>query len=184
MGCFWPFPPPFLSLFSASHYLTVLFDFSKVHITDLTSSSFKSALACCRYMCVPNTSLKLDSTQGCHNPSISLLSLSLALSLSVLTWRTRCTARYNPDVTTNPSSTHDIATPKTSRGQTHTKTQPRARPYRNAAACCRVCLLTVQIQVVNAVMLSEPFYHPQVQQHQTIKEKGIASPHLQAHATP
>lgn len=54
-----------------------------MHITDLTFPSFKSAFACCCYMHVPNTSPKLDSTQGCHTPSISV-SLSLfALSLSV-----------------------------------------------------------------------------------------------------
>lgn len=54
-----------------------------MHIRDLTFPSFKSAFAFCRYMRVPNTSLKLDSTQGCHTPSISMsLSLFYALSLS------------------------------------------------------------------------------------------------------
>lgn len=70
-------PQPLISLSLVNtHY-----DFSRVRITDLTFPSLKSAFACCYYMCVPDTSLKLDSTQGCHTPSISILSRSLALPL-------------------------------------------------------------------------------------------------------
>lgn len=116
-----------------------------------------------------------DSTQRCRAPSISILSLSLLCSVSVcqslagLTWRARCTTSYDPDVTANPSSTHDTAAPKTSSGQTQTKTRIYTERERQHSAAER--LLTVQIQVVNVVMLSEPFYHPQVQKHQTVKEE-------------
>lgn len=75
-----------------------------------------------------------------HSIYLALLSLllCLCLPLAVQTWRTHCTARYYPDVTTNPSSIHDTATTKTSLGQ--------AQRQHN------VCLLMEQIQVVKAVI--------------------------------
>lgn len=131
--------------------------------------SLKSAFACCCYMCVPDTSPKLESTQGCHTPSISILSPSLALALfvaccanleSLLHREVRSWCHYQSIVHTQHSHPKNIL-----RSNAHTHTQ-RGKKQR-----CSVWLLTVQIQVVNTVMLSEPFYQPLVQQHQTIKEK-------------
>lgn len=127
-------PPLFLCLLSIFHELTIFYDFGRVHITDLASLSFKSAFACC---CC-STSQKLDSTPRCHAPSISpsflCFLLCLCLPLAVQTWRSHGTARYYPDVTTNPSSTQNTATTKTSPGQkqtfaytqTHTETTQHA----------------------------------------------------------
>lgn len=128
-------------------------------------------------MCPTHPETQIQPKGVALHPSPFSLSLSLSFlcsvpvcqSLTVLNWRARCTASYDPDVTTNPSSTHDMAAPKTSSGQTQTKTRTHTHTQRQHTAAER--LLTVQIQVVNVVMLSEPFYHPQVQQHQTVKEE-------------
>lgn len=129
------------------------------------SNQLLPAAATCVSPTHPRSSSRPKGVTLHPSPSSLLLWLWLCLSHAVLTWRACCTARYNPDVTTNPSSTHSTATPKTSSGQTHTHI------HRGKKQRCSVRLLTVQIQVVNAVMLSEPFYQPLVQQHQTIKEK-------------
>lgn len=128
--------------------------------------------ACARHIPKPRFNPKVLRSIHLHSLSLSLsflCSVPVCQSLTVLNWRARCTASYDPDVTTNPSSTHDMAAPKTSSGQTQTKTRTHTHTQRQHTAAER--LLTVQIQVVNVVMLSEPFYHPQVQQHQTVKEE-------------
>lgn len=171
VGCFWPFPPPFLSLFSASHYLTALLDFSKVHITDLTSPSFKSAFACCCYMCVPNTSLKLDSTQGCHNPSISLLPLSCFVSVCVnlensLHREVQSWCHYKSVVHT--WRRHPLKHP----GVRRTQSRVHVRAHTETPGRSTVCLLTVQIQVVKRIYVVWAFLSPTSPTASDNKRKG------------
>lgn len=166
----WPFPPPFLCLLSIFHELTVLYDFGRVHITDLASLSFKSAFACCCYMCVPNASRKLDLTPRCHTPSISLSSLFCSVSV--------CHLLCKPGELIAPQGTIlmslQIHRPHT--------TQP---PLKHPQVKHKEGAHTETTQRVSAdgadpggkrSHLSEPLYHPQVQKHQTIKEKGNCQP--------
>lgn len=64
------------------------------------------------------------------SPAPLSLLLCLCLLLAALTWKTRCTARYDPDVTTNPKSTYNTANLKTSPGQMQTKTHTHTHTHK------------------------------------------------------
>lgn len=125
------------------------------HIFDILI--FQISFCCCRFMCFSNTSLKLVPAQQCHTLFVSVLSPSLASSLSadrranlknplhreVQSW---CHYRF---------IVHDTATPKTSSGQMCTE----ARALVETAGF----LLTGQIYAARSVR--ELLCGPQVQHH-------------------
>lgn len=141
--------------------------------------------ACARHIPKPRFNPKVLRSIHLHSLSLSLsflCSVPVCQSLTVLNWRARCTASYDPDVTTNPSSTHDMAAPKTSSGQTQTKT--RTHTHTETTHCCRASADSADPGGKCSYVVWAFLSPTSPTASDSKRRKGIASLHLQARATP